>query len=188
MTVSDYALLGRTPHIAYLAMESQSDREHCARVIDRLGLSALASRHLSTLSGGERQRAVLARALAQEAPVLLMDEPTSALDLSHRVEVLELVDDLRKQWGLTVISALHDLTLAGQFADRLLLMSNGAVSAQGTPAQVLREPVLERAFGCPIRTIHTDDGELVIVPRRTGSSGDRGWQTDSAEGPTKEEA
>ena len=80
------------------------------------------TRHLSTLSGGERQRVVLARALAQEAPVLLMDEPTSALDLAHRVEALEIVDELRREWGLTVVSALHDLTLAGQFADRLLLL------------------------------------------------------------------
>jgi iron complex transport system ATP-binding protein len=167
MSVFDYMLLGRTPHIAYLAVESSDDRAHCARLLDRLGLVGLAQRHLGTLSGGERQRVVLARALAQEAPVLIMDEPTSALDLSHRVEALEIVDELRREWGLTVVSALHDLTLAGQFADRLLLMAGGSVAAFGTPTEVLDEEVLGRAFGCAVRIVRTDDGELVIAPRRT---------------------
>lgn len=167
MSVFDYALLGRTPHIGYLAVESGEDVAHCTRLLERIGLAELASRRLSTLSGGERQRVVLARALAQEAPVLLMDEPTSVLDLAHRVEALEIVDELRREWGLTVVSALHDLTLAGQFADRLLLMAGGSVAALGTPAEVLDEVVLEHAFGCAVRIIRTDDGELVIAPRRT---------------------
>lgn len=188
MTVSDYTLLGRTPHISYLAVESRSDREHCAGVIERLGLAPLAGRLLCTLSGGERQRAVLARALSQEAPVLLMDEPTSALDLSHRVEVLELVDELRRQWGLTVVSALHDLTLAGQFADRLLLLSRGTAAALGTPAEVFKETVLEAAFDCPVRIIRTDDGELVIAPRRTGPPSDGGWQAVPGDRRAREEA
>ena len=166
MSVLDYALLGRTPHIAYLAVESASDVEHCHGLLDRLGLAPLARRLLSTLSGGERQRVVLARALAQEAPVLIMDEPTSALDVSHRVEALEIVDSLRRDWGLTVVSALHDLTLAGQFADRLLLLSDGGVAAVGSPADVLRADVLEPAFGGAVRVIRTDDGELVVAPTR----------------------
>ncbi len=167
MSVFDYTLLGRTPHIAYFAVESKTDLAHCTDLLDRLGLAALATRPLATLSGGERQRVVLARALAQEAPVLLMDEPTSALDLSHRMEALEIVDELRREWDLTVVSALHDLTLAGQFADRLLLMADGTVAAFGTPAEVLDETVLGEAFHCAVRIIRTDDGELVIVPRRT---------------------
>jgi iron complex transport system ATP-binding protein len=167
MSVFDYALLGRTPHIGYLAVESDDDLAHCARLLDRLELTELSRRHLSTLSGGERQRVVLARALAQEAPVLLMDEPTSALDLAHRVEALEIVDELRREWGLTVVSAMHDLTLAGQFADRLLLLSSGSVTAFGAPAEVLDERVLGDAFACPVRIIRTDDGELVVAPRRT---------------------
>jgi iron complex transport system ATP-binding protein len=168
MSVFDYVLLGRTPHIAYLAVESSDDVAQCRRLLDRLELTHLARRHLSTLSGGESQRVVLARALAQEAPVLLMDEPTSALDMSHRVEALEIVDELRHALGLTVVSVLHDLTLAGQFADRLLLLGDGAAIAFGPPADVLDEPILEKAFGSPVRIIRTDDGELVIAPRRTG--------------------
>jgi len=105
-----------------------------------------------------------------------MDEPTSALDLSHRMEALERVDELRREWGLTVVSALHDLTLAGQFADRLLLLSSGTVAAFGTPAEVLDESVLGEAFDCAVRIIRTDDGELVIVPRRTGPRGDASAQ------------
>jgi iron complex transport system ATP-binding protein len=170
MSVFDYVLLGRTPHISYLAVESAHDLAHCDKLLDRLELRHLARRHLSTLSGGERQRVVMARALAQEAPILLMDEPTSALDMSHRIEALEIVDELRHDWGLTVVSVLHDLTLAGQFADRLLLLGGGTVIALGTPEEVLDEAILEKAFGSPVRIIRTDDGELVIAPRRTRTS------------------
>jgi iron complex transport system ATP-binding protein len=188
MSVFDYALLGRTPHISYLAVESADDVAHCRRLLERLDLVHLANRHLSTLSGGERQRVVLARALAQEAPVLLMDEPASALDMAHRVEALEIVDELRREWGLSVVSALHDLTLAGQFADRLLLMSGGTVTAFGTPAEVLDEAVLEKAFGSPVRIIRTDDGELVIAPRRTGTGRGRGGGAGEGSMGSQEEA
>ncbi len=132
MTVSDYTLLGRTPHIGYLAVESGEDHAHCADLLERLGLAEHGPPHLSTLSGGELQRLVLARALAQEAPVLLLDEPTSALDLARRVDALEIVDELRREWGLTVLSAMHDLTLAGQFADRLILLA-GRFGGGGGP-------------------------------------------------------
>jgi iron complex transport system ATP-binding protein len=171
MSVFDYVLLGRTPHISYLAVESSQDVAHCRNLLDRLELRHLARRHLSTLSGGEKQRVVITRALAQEAPILLMDEPTSALDMSHRIEALEIVDELRHDLGLTVVSVLHDLTLAGQFADRLLLLGAGSVIALGTPAEVLDEATLEKAFGSPVRIIRTDDGELVVAPRRTGTVG-----------------
>ena len=181
MSVFDYVLLGRTPHISYLAVESSHDLAHCRTLIERLELAHLARRHLSTLSGGERQRVVLARALAQEAPVLLMDEPTSALDMAHRIEALEIVDELRHEWGLTVVSVLHDLTLAGQFADRLLLLGGGTVIALGTPTEVLDEAVLEKAFGSPVRIIRTDDGELVVAPRRTGTGGGTPGSRDGRE-------
>jgi iron complex transport system ATP-binding protein len=166
MSVLEYALLGRTPHIGYFSVESEYDRRHCAELLDRLGLGGLADRHLSTLSGGELQRVVLARALAQDAPVLLLDEPTSALDLGRRVDALELVDELRRERGLTVLSAMHDLTLAAQFADRLILLSDGRVVASGEPAQVLDERVLSECFGGRVRVIVDDDGGLLVVPQR----------------------
>ncbi|HUY47050.1 MAG TPA: ABC transporter ATP-binding protein [Streptosporangiaceae bacterium] len=168
MTALDYVLLGRTPHIGYLRMETRADLEICAGLLARLALTPMASRSLGTLSGGELQRVVLARALAQQAPVLLLDEPTSALDAGRRVEALELVDELRRERSLTVLSVVHDLTLAGQFADRLLLLDAGRVAATGDPASVLRDDVLARHFGAGLHVLTTDDGELVVTSRRTG--------------------
>ena len=125
----------------------------------------MAARRLSTLSGGELQRLVLARALAQQAPVLVLDEPTSALDLGRRVDALELVDELRRERDLTVVSAIHDLTLAGQFADMLALMDSGRVVAVGAPKEVLREELLAPLFGVGV-TVLEEDGDLVVVSRR----------------------
>ena len=167
MSAIDYTLLGRTPHIGYFGVESAEDQRVCVEVLDRIGLAGLAERHLSTLSGGELQRVVLARALAQDAPVLLLDEPTSALDLGRRVDALELVDELRRERGLTVLSAMHDLTLAAQFTDRLVLMSGGQVVAAGVPADVLDEQLLSACFGARVRVLTDDEGQLLVVPQRT---------------------
>jgi iron complex transport system ATP-binding protein len=169
ITVSDYVLLGRSPHIGYFGVEKARDHAVCANLLERLDLSSMADRQLGTLSGGELQRLVLARALAQEAPVLLLDEPTSALDLGRRVDALEIIDALRREHGLTVLSAMHDLTLAGQFADRLVLLAGGRVVASGTPEVVLDEAILTAHFGLHVQVLRTDDGELVVAPRRTGS-------------------
>ncbi|MBV9821223.1 MAG: ABC transporter ATP-binding protein, partial [Actinobacteria bacterium] len=166
MPVLDYVLLGRTPHIGYLGRESAADLRIAESVLDRLGLARFADRALSTLSGGEIQRTVLARALAQQAPVLLLDEPTSALDLGRRVEALELIDEVRHERGLTVLSVLHDLTLAAQFADRLVLLVGGEVRTAGTPDAVLDPDVLAEAFGAQVRVLTGADGRLVVVPHR----------------------
>ncbi|HWE68428.1 MAG TPA: ABC transporter ATP-binding protein [Acidimicrobiales bacterium] len=166
MMVSDYVLLGRSPHIGYFGVEKPYDRRICADLLERLDLGPMADRHLATLSGGELQRLVLARALAQEAPVLLLDEPTSALDLGRRVDALEIIDALRAEHKLTVLSAMHDLTLAGQFADRLVLLSGGEVVASGTPPEVLDEVLLTEHFGLHVQVMRTPDGELIVAPRR----------------------
>ncbi|GAA3145938.1 ABC transporter ATP-binding protein [Planomonospora alba] len=151
MAVFDYALLGRTPYIPYLGRESRRDREVTASVLRRLGLEPFASRRLGRLSGGERQRVVLARALVQQAPVLLLDEPTTALDLGHQQQVLELVDRLRLADGLTVVTTLHDLGVAGQYADTMTLISRGGVAASGAPAEVLTERLIGEHFGARVR-------------------------------------
>lgn len=154
MTVREYALLGRTPHIAYLGSESRHDRESAERALRSLDLAGpLAERRLHALSGGERQRAVLARALAQEAPLLLLDEPTTALDIGRQQQVLELIDTLRLAEGLTVLSAMHDLTLAGQYADRLLLLSGGRLAASGSPAEVLSPRMVADHYAATVRVI-----------------------------------
>jgi iron complex transport system ATP-binding protein len=166
MSVLEYALLGRTPHLGYLAVETEDDRQTCLELLHRLDLVRLADRTLSAISGGELQRLVLARALAQEAPVLLLDEPTSALDLGRQVDALELVDELRRERGLTVLSAMHDLTLAAQFADRLVLLAGGRVVASGPPDHVLDEDVLSTCFGGRVRVLTDEDGRLLVVPQR----------------------
>ncbi len=173
MTAFEYTLLGRTPHLGYLGDESLHDRRYCLDLLDRMGLADMAARRLPTLSGGELQRVVLARALAQEAPVLVLDEPTSALDLGRRVEVLELVDSLRRERGLTVLSALHDLTLAAQFADRLVLLSAGTVRASGRAADVLEEKLLSSCFGGSVRVVTDEDGALYVVGRRAGRTSEQ---------------
>ena len=167
MSVSDYVMLGRNPHISTFGRESARDRQVVADLIGELSLSVYARRPLGTLSGGERQRVVIARALAQEAPVLLLDEPTSALDLGHQQHALELVDQLRHSRNLIVVSAMHDLTLAGLYSDRLLLLHQGVGVARGTAREVLRSETLAEFYGVSARVIHEDDGTVVVVPQRS---------------------
>lgn len=169
MSVYEYVLLGRNPYIAHFGNESAHDHDVIERVLNRLDLVKFARRSLGTLSGGERQRLVIARALAQEAPVLLLDEPTSALDIGHQQHALELVDGLRREQGLTVISAMHDLTLAGLYADRLVLMHQGFRVAVGTAEQVLRAETLAEFYGVSARVHHEPDGTVVVIPQRASS-------------------
>jgi iron complex transport system ATP-binding protein len=170
MAVVDYVLLGRTPYIPYLGTERRDDSEAVGRALDRMELGALGHRPLGSLSGGEVQRAVLARALAQEAPVLLLDEPTAALDVGHQQQVLELVDDLRREQPLTVISAMHDLTLAGQFADELLLLDRGRVVAAGRARDVLTEATIRRHYGASVRIVEDPEGGVAVLLTRGRSS------------------
>jgi iron complex transport system ATP-binding protein len=162
MSVAEYVLLGRTPYTGYFGRESRADLDATDEALERLDLVHLAGRRLETLSGGERQRVVLARALAQDAPLLLLDEPTSALDVGRAQQALELVDELRREQGLTVLAAMHDLTLAGQYADRLVLLDGGRIVARGQPAQVLVPELIEAHYGARVRLV---DG-LIVVPAR----------------------
>jgi iron complex transport system ATP-binding protein len=161
MTVREYVLLGRTPYVSYAGREGAHDHAAVEQALARLDLGELVERELGTLSGGERQRAVLARALAQEAPLLLLDEPTTALDAGRQQEALELIDTLRLDAGLTVVAAMHDLTLAGQYAPRMLLLSNGRVVAQGAPSEVLTEALVAEHYGARVRVV-----EGAVIPVR----------------------
>jgi len=160
MTVQEYVLLGRTPYVSYVGNEGRSDVAAAEAASARLDLAELLDRELGTLSGGERQRVVLARALAQDAPLLLLDEPTSALDAGRQQEVLELIDSLRLDVGLTVLSSMHDLTLAGLYAPRLLLLANGRIVADGAPEEVLTAHLIGEHYGARVRVI---DGAVVPV-------------------------
>lgn len=168
MTVVEYVLLGRTAHLGWLSSESRADRRVATDVLRRLGLTSFAGRAVRQLSGGEAQRVVIARALAQQSPVLLLDEPTSALDVGHQVEVLELVDELRREDGLTVVAAMHDLGTAARYADRLALLDRGSLAALGAPVDVLDASLVSRVYGHPVR-VHELDGHLVVVPEPRAS-------------------
>jgi iron complex transport system ATP-binding protein len=168
MTVREYALLGRTPHLGFLGRPGRHDDAAAQQALDSLDLGALAGRRLDALSGGEQQRVVLARALAQQAPILLLDEPTTSLDVGRQQEVLDLVWALRSSRNLTVLGAMHDLTLAGQYADRLVLMDAGRVVADGTPAAVLTEERINRHYDAHVR-VSVFDGSPVVLPARRPS-------------------
>jgi iron complex transport system ATP-binding protein len=163
--VVDYVLLGRTPYLRPLGTERHYDLAAVHDALAHLDLLGFANRVVSTLSGGERQRVLIARALAQGSPIVLLDEPTTALDVGHQQQVLELIEDLRHEHDLTVITTMHDLTLAGQYADRLVLLDSGSIVVDGPATTVLTEANLARYYGARVRIIH--DGERpAVLPLR----------------------
>jgi iron complex transport system ATP-binding protein len=165
MTVTDYVLMGRNPYIDYFSTESSTDLDAVEEALIRLELIDFTGRDLGSLSGGEAQRAILARALAQRAPVLLLDEPTSELDIGHQQQALELVEQLRLQVGLTVLSTMHDLTVAGQYSQEFVLLDRGRAVARGSAEEVLRADLIERFYRASVDVLSTEAG-LVVVPTR----------------------
>ncbi len=168
MSVAEYVLLGRTPHLPYLGTEGRRDFEAASSALDLLDVRQFASRNMSELSGGERRRVVLARAIAQETDILLLDEPTGALDIGQGQNALELIGYLRKRRPITIITAMHDLTLAGQFADRLLMMAAGRIVASGPAVHVLTADYIRDFYHATVEVVRVGDG-LAIVPVRNGS-------------------
>ncbi|HEX4903680.1 MAG TPA: ABC transporter ATP-binding protein [Acidimicrobiales bacterium] len=166
LQVFDYVLLGRSPHQGLRCAPSAHDRRLAYAVLQRLGLDPFADRRVDTLSGGERQRVVLARALVQDTPVLVLDEPTAALDVGHQLEVLELIADLREERGLTVITTVHDLSIAGQFADRVAVLAAGRLVDVGEPRDVLTPEVIGRHWGVEATCDVDDDGAVTVTVRR----------------------
>jgi iron complex transport system ATP-binding protein len=170
MLVTDYIMLGRSAHHSYLGAPTRRDRQVVAAVLERLELTAFAGRPLGQVSGGECQRVVLARALAQEAPVLVMDEPTASLDLGHGQLVLELADELRRERSLCVLCALHDLTFAAQYSDRLLVLADGRVVACGSASEVLTQESVEEIFEASVEIIDGKSG-IAVTPVRPDHQG-----------------
>ena len=149
-TVEELVLMGRYPHAPRRLFETAEDRDHAGRAMTATGTLDLRSARLDRLSGGERQRVVLARALAQDPRLLVLDEPTAHLDLRHQVECVGLLRRLNRDSGLTVVLVSHDLNLAAEVCDRLLLLDRGALAALGVPAAVLRPATLEAVYGCGV--------------------------------------
>ncbi|HIW66655.1 MAG TPA: ABC transporter ATP-binding protein [Candidatus Dietzia merdigallinarum] len=165
VTAHELIALGRTPHIPRFGTESASDVVVVDTIIHRLDLHDLSGRIATTLSGGELQRVVLARALAQQPRVLLLDEPTSALDIGHQQQVLDLVDELRRETGLTVVAAMHDLTSAAQYGERLALLADGRVVADGPPGAVLTAERIAQVYGARVEVVARADGPAVLPLR-----------------------
>jgi len=160
----ELVLLGRHPHLAGLAFESEDDLERARAALARCGVADLAGRETSTLSAGERQRVVFARALAQDAPVLLADEPASFLDLRFQVEMFDLVRELADS-GRAVLVVLHDLNLAAEYCDRLVLLRDGEIFAAGPAATTLTYPNLTAVYGTEVYVDLNDlTGSLVVTP------------------------
>lgn len=165
VTVAELIALGRTPHLPRFGVESAADRDIVREIIERLDLGELAGRQATHLSGGELQRVVLGRALAQQPQVLLLDEPTSALDIGHQQQVLELVESMRAADGITVVAAMHDLTLASQYGRRMLMMADGAVVADGPANEVLRADRIAEVYGARVEVLERG-GLLAVLPLR----------------------
>ena len=162
MRVMDYVLLGRVSHLGFFESESQNDIETALLALESLDASHLSDRFVGTLSGGEIQRVVVARALAQSSPVLLLDEPTTALDMGHQQETLELINQLRIERNLTVLSTMHDLTLAGRYSEHLAMLVEGKIVAEGSAEEVLTEALVSSHYGARVKVIDDKDGPIVV--------------------------
>jgi iron complex transport system ATP-binding protein len=153
IVVADLVSRGRHPHQGMLARWSAEDDDAVAEALELTGIADLADRPVDELSGGQRQRAWIAMSLAQQTDVLLLDEPTTFLDVCHQVEVLDLLTDLNRQRGTTIVMVLHDLNLAARYADRLVAVREGQVHAAGEPEAVLTAEVVQEVFGMDSRVI-----------------------------------
>ena len=150
-TAAEIVLMARASHHGRLVLEGAGDLEAARRSMAATDTAALADRWLHELSGGEKQRVMIARALAQEAEILLLDEPAAFLDLKHQLGVLDLMRRLNRERGLTIVAALHDLNLAALFFPRLLLLENGKIFRDGVPEEVLTEDTIRRIYGVDVR-------------------------------------
>jgi iron complex transport system ATP-binding protein len=171
LTVEQLVYLGRHPHQSLLGVASAHDREAVQVALAETDILHLADRPLAALSGGERQRAWIALTLAQEPELLLLDEPTTFLDLAHALAVLELVRRLNRERGLTVVMALHDLTQATRYADRIAMLRAGRLVVDGPPAEVLTPATIAEVFGVEAE-IATVAGMPVVVPLRVTGAAD----------------
>lgn len=146
-SVKDFILLGRTPYLRrFQLLESKHDLRVVREVMEETDTLGLEERNLEDLSGGERQRTIIAQALAQEPEILLLDEPTSHLDIGHQVEILDLVRKLNRERKMTVIMVLHDLNLASEYCDQLILLNEGSMFKKGTPQEILTYEIIEKVY------------------------------------------
>ena len=176
VTVLDLVLMARNPHLKLLQWEGRGDLDVAVRAMEATETLDLADRPLGAVSGGERQRAVVAMALAQEAPVLLLDEPTSNLDLAHQTGIMDMVSEIARQRGAAVLVAMHDLTLAAQYCGKLVMLAEGRSYAEGPPEEVLTVDNIGTVYGTEVFVLsHPQGGTPVVLPaaKRPGGTGFR---------------
>jgi len=165
IAVADLVGRGRHPHQRLLARWSRHDTEAVAAALEATGIADLADRAVDELSGGQRQRVWIAMALAQETDILLLDEPTTFLDVAHQIEVLDLLTDLNRERGTTIVMVLHDLNLAARYADELVAVRDGRVHAKGAPAEVISPELVEAVFGLASLVIEDPvSGSPLVLP------------------------
>jgi iron complex transport system ATP-binding protein len=170
-TVYETVMLGRTPHLGWFGRTGPHDRERVLSALQHTRTLALAERYVGELSGGEQQRVLLARALAQDTPVLLLDEPTTHLDLQHRESLIHVIRELALRKNLAILMVLHDLNLAGMYADRVALLVEGQLQAIGSASDVLTEERLSSVYHIPVRVIADPDyGTPLVLPDGHGAS------------------
>ena len=148
--VIEMVLMGRSPYLGHLMFESPKDLEIAKRAMEWTEILPISQRPIDELSGGERKRVYIARALAQEPEVILLDEPTTNLDIHHQVEFLDLVLSLNREKGLTILMASHDLNLASEYCDRLILLQHGKIFHMGPPEEVMTRENIEKVYGCQV--------------------------------------
>ncbi|MBW1951985.1 MAG: ABC transporter ATP-binding protein [Deltaproteobacteria bacterium] len=163
-TVQEVVLMGRSPHLSLAGLEQKRDLAIAQEAMEITKVAHLAGRRLDQLSGGELQRVVLARALCQQPRLIMLDEPTASLDLAHQVNIMDLLERLQQERGLTVIMISHDVNLAAMYGNQLLLMKEGRIVSLGPPREVLTYAQLEQAYGC---VLLVDDNPVRDVPRVT---------------------
>jgi len=168
-TVREVVLMGRSPHQGALGLERKEDGKILKQAMVFTGIEHLAHRKIDQLSGGERQRVFIARAICQEPRIILLDEPTAALDLAHQVRIMDLMEKLKNEKGVTVIMVSHDINLAAMYGDCLLLLKEGRIVSQGRTDEVLTFGTLEKAYGCLLLVDKSPLGDfprITPVPRK----------------------
>ncbi|MDR1098852.1 MAG: ABC transporter ATP-binding protein [Treponema sp.] len=173
LSVEDMVLMGRLPHLQdRWAGYSRVDREKVRDVLEALGLTHMAGRNVMSLSGGETQKVIIGRCLVQEGDIILLDEATSGLDLNHTIEIMELMRKKAGEEGKTIVAVLHDLNLAAQYCDRIVLLKDGRIRGEGPPGELLTGELVEEIYGVRAAVRKDEYGRPVILPRRAEGAGE----------------
>jgi iron complex transport system ATP-binding protein len=163
--VAEIVLMGRHPYLSPMTFEGQNDFDIADRAMRTTETTHLSTRQFSDISGGEKQRVMVACAITQEPEVMLLDEPTTALDIKYQLEILNILQRLNRNDGMTLILAMHDLQLASKYCRRLILIDNGNIIKQGSPEEVLQKEILESVYGVKLKIVRDpEDGSVMISP------------------------